>query len=313
MSARPAVGPRPEARARRQALAALEPVPDTHAGLWLERYLPQFGVAGGNQAHLEAVLPLSAGGPAYARHFERWRATLESLPGTLLARATVRGRMVVGLGSESVLETAVSLHRTYGVPFIPGSALKGLAAAAAHRRLADTQAWRRATAGQPAGDSHRILFGDTDDSGAVVFHDALWWPERQAPLDLDVMTVHHPRYYRGEKEQGQPVPPADWDSPNPVAFVTARGDYLVAVTGPGDWAGAALAIIGGALAEDGVGAKTAAGYGRLDVVPLGPAGGAGRQAGGQGEAREPGSRGEPSRSVPAAGGAAEAGESDAGR
>jgi len=35
-------------------------------------------------------------------------------------------RLVVGLGSESVLETAITLHRIYGFPVIPGSALKGL-------------------------------------------------------------------------------------------------------------------------------------------------------------------------------------------
>jgi CRISPR-associated protein Cmr6 len=35
-------------------------------------------------------------------------------------------RLVVGLGADSVLETAITLHRIYGFPVIPGSALKGL-------------------------------------------------------------------------------------------------------------------------------------------------------------------------------------------
>lgn len=35
-------------------------------------------------------------------------------------------RLVVGLGADSVLETAITLHRIYGFPIIPGSALKGL-------------------------------------------------------------------------------------------------------------------------------------------------------------------------------------------
>lgn len=37
-----------------------------------------------------------------------------------------QARLVVGLGTDSVLETAITLHRIYGFPTIPGSALKGL-------------------------------------------------------------------------------------------------------------------------------------------------------------------------------------------
>ena len=45
-------------------------------------------------------------------------------------------RLVVGLGADSVLETAITLHRIYGFPIIPGSALKGLARAQALLTLA---------------------------------------------------------------------------------------------------------------------------------------------------------------------------------
>lgn len=40
--------------------------------------------------------------------------------------AQLDGRMVVGLGSESVLETGLTLHPVTGLPFIPGSSLKGI-------------------------------------------------------------------------------------------------------------------------------------------------------------------------------------------
>jgi hypothetical protein len=45
-------------------------------------------------------------------------------------------RLVVGLGADSVLETAITLHRIYGFPIIPGSALKGLTRAWALLELA---------------------------------------------------------------------------------------------------------------------------------------------------------------------------------
>jgi len=38
-----------------------------------------------------------------------------------------KSRLVIGLGDESVYETSIRLHRNYGVPYIPGSALKGVA------------------------------------------------------------------------------------------------------------------------------------------------------------------------------------------
>lgn len=35
-------------------------------------------------------------------------------------------RMVIGLGNESVYETSMILHHIYGIPYIPGSAIKGV-------------------------------------------------------------------------------------------------------------------------------------------------------------------------------------------
>jgi CRISPR-associated protein Cmr6 len=220
----------------------------------------------GHPAHLLQLTEIQVP-EEYRRFFVRWRRAVEDLgPSTRTAEARVLGRMVAGLGAESVLETSIALHRTYGVPYIPGSSLKGLAAAAAHQCLADP-AWRKAAKGAEIGAFHRVLFGDQESSGEVTFHDALWIPEGTTlPLDLDVMTVHHPDYYQGKDN----APAADWDSPTPVAFLTAHGRYLLAVTGPQEWAETAMAILKIAVEENGAGAKTAAGYGRMQLVIKGP-------------------------------------------
>lgn len=245
---------------RRSALDSLSVSSDTHAGLWLEKCLSDVAEKGpGRQEHFRQLDRLSV--PAeYRRFFQRWRDSVQALqPYTETAEATVQGRMVVGLGAESVLETAIMLHRAYGVPYIPGSALKGLAAAAAHKHLEDPK-WRKLGEDGKIGEWHHILFGDQEASGYVTFHDALWIPNGERfPLDLDVMTVHHPDYYQGSS------PPSDCDSPNPVAFVSARGRYLLALTGPKEWASTAMNLLVEALENDGIGAKTAAGYGRLTV------------------------------------------------
>lgn len=247
---------------QREVLLRLDPDASTHAGLWLDKCLADVEDRGpGRQSHFEQLQKITVS-EEYRRFFQRWKASVAALePYTEIMEATVQGRLVVGLGAESVLETSLSLHRTFGAPCIPGSALKGLAAAAAHKRLEDPE-WRKAGKDEKIGVLHRILFGDQESSGCVTFHDALWIPNgNQLPLDLDVMTVHHPKYYQGEDD----APAADWDNPTPVAFVTARGKYFLALTGPEEWVKVAIAILAEALERDGIGAKTAAGYGRMSV------------------------------------------------
>lgn len=246
---------------RREALDFQQAGDSTNAALWLEKGLEDVKEAGpGRQEHFDQLTRIKVP-DNYPRFFERWKAALETLPPyTETAEATALGRMVVGLGAESVLETSIALHRTYGVPYIPGSALKGLAAAAAHKKL-EEPSWRKIGDDGKIGASHQILFGNLESSGYVTFHDALWIPNGETlPLDLDVMTVHHPDYYQGKES-----PPADWDSPTPVAFLSSRGKYLLAATGPQEWVTAAMRILKDALETDGIGAKTAAGYGRMNI------------------------------------------------
>ncbi len=262
--------------------ALLTATPQTpHAGLWFDAMLEALPVSAGqgNRAeadssafrqHLEA-LERSGVPQGYQDAFGARKAALQGWTGaiegasTCLYSATVDGRMAVGLGTQSLVETSLSLHRTWGVPQIPGSALKGLASSTAHRsRDAD---WRRAETGVPGGKYAQVLFGDTTTAGAVTFHDAWWAPlgETSLPIALDVMTVHHSDYYmKGEV-------PADWDAPNPVGFVTATGTYLVALTGPPMWVDLAFKWLQLGLSRDGIGAKTHAGYGRMTLMPIAPA------------------------------------------
>lgn len=246
---------------RRQVFSELLPGATTHAGLWLDKGLVDVEEKGGNrQAHFDGLIQSIQVPGSYKLFLARWREQIAEVPPfTLLAEVQVRGRMVVGLGRESILETGITLNHTYGVPYLPGSSLKGLAAAAAHKKL-EEEAWRK-----EKGESHRILFGNQESSGYVTFHDALWIPEasQRLPFDLDVMTVHYPKYYQGENQ-----PPSGIESPNPVAFLTTRGRFLLAVSGPEAWTRAAMRILRDALCEEGLGAKTAAGYGRFESFEI---------------------------------------------
>jgi len=252
-----------------------------HPGLWLDKLLPrQFsqGEKGGEDAyrvHFETATTIPVA-DVYRHFYERWEKMLKTA-GVKIAMATTQGRLVVGLGADSALENAITLHRTYGVPIIPGSALKGLAAFYARNRL-DDLAWHVKKDEQGRliyiGDAYRTLFGDTTSAGYVTFFDALYVPgsaEGEMPLALDVVTVHHSDYYQGKKTpQGEVAPPADWDSPNPVPFVSVRGGvkFLVALDGPEYWVEAAFQILRLALIEEGIGAKTNSGYGRMIVEQI---------------------------------------------
>ncbi len=245
-------------KSRRRALdnISLDVRVAPHPGLWLDKFLKEQQEQGGEGTkapHFQEAASTQVS-PVYRDFFNAWKQTLQGV-GAVTKEAKTTGRLAIGLGGESVLETSITLHRTYGVPYIPGSALKGLAARYARTRLEDSE-WRE-------GKAYKILFGDTDEAGYVTFFDALYILGSAAndhPLMMDVMTVHHPEYYQGKSK-----PPADWDSPTPIPFLSATGSYLIALYGDDKWVEAALQILDRALREEGIGAKTSSGYGRMDL------------------------------------------------
>jgi len=249
----------------------------SHPGLWLDRYVrnqlehnesPGKDAQGRplptpNQALVDQVdqIPISS---FYNVFYARWEKALKEHPDTSTRTATAKGRMVVGLGDESVIETAITLHHTYGTPIIPGSALKGLAAHYARNYLDQAQ-WG------VKSQAYRTLFGDIESAGYITFFDALYIPNTghaHKPLHADVITVHHPKYYQGQTDdQGNASPPADWDSPTIIPFLSATGSYLVALAGSEAWVHVTFTILEWALAKLGIGAKTSSGYGRMELKP----------------------------------------------
>src|SRR5947207_13803736 len=144
----------------------LTEVSDTHAELWLDRYMDdQDSKKRAEFIDKVSTIPTPK---IYEAFYHRWIRTLDAL-GAKKYPARVKTRMIVGLGDESVLETSITLHKTYGVPYIPGSTLKGLAASYAHQRLADPK-WNK------GGDAYKVVFGDTDAAGYITFFDAFYIP-----------------------------------------------------------------------------------------------------------------------------------------
>lgn len=212
----------------------------------------------------EEFLVLRASDPFLEDYCARWQ---EMLKAYTVQGFTVRAfqaeptwRMVVGLGAESVLETSIRLHRIYGFPIIPGTAVKGLARAYAHLVLEKPPCDPEVVAicGTPPGKTPLR-------AGHVTFFDAV--PGKAPRLKLDVMNPHYSDYYRGGN-----TPPADYLSPMPVYFLTVEHGspfhFAIAAHRDGaDLAATAEEWLKGSLRDLGVGAKTTAGYGYLETVP----------------------------------------------
>jgi CRISPR-associated protein Cmr6 len=272
----------------------------SHPGLLLQRYLHETAAgedvdAKQKQDILQAAIKASANSETqqlYKTAFDRWQKCLPKESTQSSTLQTV-GRLIVGLGTENVFGTGIRLHHTYGMPVLPGSALKGLAAhycdqiwgerdnpnasdIAKKWRAPRNKDQRNNPDGEDQGSFHKLFFGATDDAGCVIFHDGWFVPgSSKEPLKLDVMTPHH----SGWNNVVNPQAPTDFDSPIPVPFVSVSGQFFVAVTwrGPKDEKQAwkwfferAMECLQEALFHWGIGGKTSSGYGRIQNPPPPP-------------------------------------------
>jgi len=206
----------------------------------------------------------------------------------------LEGGLIIGMGAPHVHETTLSFHKPWGVPYIPGTALKGLL-----RTYYIERALQRIEGYAPScmdaflsGEPHpkdvghkeeqcpvwqsqeklvdevnefRRIFGTKEGRGGVIFMDA--FPSGGSfCLKMDVMSVHYMDYYTGRGN----VPPADWSSPIIIAFMKVvdtkfRGLIISDVLDESQL-NAIKVNMKKALSLYGIGAKTSVGYGVIKVI-----------------------------------------------
>ncbi len=235
-------------------------------GLILDKYPPEAAIqkSEGKSAWLKE---LAASNHVDIRLVEsvyrRWINMITARGATTFVAVT-DWRMVVGLGGESVLETDLTLHHLYGIPYIPGSALKGLT-----RGYVTGEVFPSKEIEQDNGTVKQI-FGSQEHAGTVIFFDAMPVGSK-IDFALDIMNSHYPNYY-GEKKL-----PTNDQNPNPVTFLTVTGTTFVFALAPRrphnekDSKDVELAKgwLQTALEKYGVGGKTSAGYGFFRTVDNG--------------------------------------------
>jgi CRISPR-associated protein Cmr6 len=186
----------------------------------------------------------------YKAAFARWKQAIADGDRFASWQEKLSGRLYIGVVRENALETGITVSHTYGMPMIPGSAVKGLTRACSGDWLDNDEACRWMF-GNEWGE------GDAKaETGGLIFHDAWWVPEGQ-PFAAETVTVHHQGYYGS---QGK-TPATDFDSPVPAPQIAARGAFLFVIEGPPMWTRLAQRLLSDGLRNRGIGGKRSSGYG----------------------------------------------------
>ncbi len=203
-------------------------------------------------------------------------------------------RLIVGLGTDTVYETGITLHHIYGFPYIPGQAVKG-----AMRSFIITEYFDQNEGEAIKSKLFCDIFGCPEKikieksnykshyekamQGKLFFFDA--FPTKAPQIEADIMNPHYSDYYSGK------TPPGDYLNPVPIPFLTVGEDsefqFIIGIKPSAnkkieEYESDPLAqkllgkgtvlrsltvlettntILKTALIESGIGAKTAVGYG----------------------------------------------------
>ncbi len=213
--------------------------------------------------------------------------------------ATLGARLMVNMAGGVIENAGIALDRCFGLPFIPGSAVKGIARAQAlweiHAAKAEDKsrmlrlamllfgygsndikgdfAW---AGGASEARAVAAEIGSTDFKGGACFLPA--YPTTPPTLVVDMVNPHYPEYYRGKRQRAtddeSPIPnyfPAvEAGSSFGFAVLLNRVTQLNGIT-PEDLLRQAKEWLQHAVTRKGVGAKTAAGYGWFEIGRKQPA------------------------------------------
>ena len=261
--------------------ALSHPSAEPHPGLLLHKGLGQTAEDNNKTAKSQLigqVCQIKASG-LYQRAYDRWQtATCSQAMSQRFASVTagIEGRLYIGTERSNALETGITTHRSYGMPLIPGSAVKGncrshalaIGLAAKYAQWIFGNEW--------GGDSQkasppRAEDSNADTGGALIFHDAWWEPgsgpagKTQQPFAPEIITPHHSAYH----SSGGKTPATDFDSPIPAPQIATHGRFYFVIesrepaASPATASYLALAreLLIETLQHQGLGGKGSSGYG----------------------------------------------------
>lgn len=257
-----------------------------HRGLWFERFYGGFspqdwtvpksskdGEVEAKRNWIESVSGDAGDRKALADAADRLVDLISARRGDFRCLRT-DWHFVTGLGLPHPIENGFTWHPTLAAPYFGGAAVKGLLRAylEAWEDPVDLEKLKRWF-----GTANKRNKSDIPErAGDLVFFDAL--PIKPPRLGCDVMTPHMDKWYElgGDTPLDPKVTPGDWHSPVPVPFLVVEDATLLFGIAPRRYAEAeqnqtksdlTAAMDGLVQALDwlGAGAKTAAGYGHMQL------------------------------------------------
>jgi len=198
-------------------------------------------------------------------------------------QAELKSPLITGIGQPHPNEVGMVFDHTMGIPYIPASSVKGIVRFAHILGLINSENLSDYTDkyGEFLVESNletkipAIFGGDADEEkegkkktkklkGKVIFLDA--YPDKIPDLHVDIMNPHYGDYYNDEKGT---TPPADYLDPTPIKFLTVKPGtifiFKALVPEDSDLLEPLKTAFQRALEEEGMGAKTAVGYGRFEI------------------------------------------------
>lgn len=219
---------------------------------------------------------------------ERQTAAAESLAEQIFSYPAIASSpFATGLGNEHPLENGFSFLTPYGLPYLPGSGVKGVIRKAAEELMSGEWGDQGATKGWNE-ESIRAFFGPGEEDferdrdtpalqGALRFWDVLPTPPAaikndKALLTVEIMTPHLGEYYKGNATPNTSL------TPTPLNFLAVAADAgftfhvecnptRLSAEQQKNWQALIEAAFSHAGKWLGFGAKTAVGYGRMNLDP----------------------------------------------
>ena len=198
-------------------------------------------------------------------------------------------RMVLNLGATTAYNNGFLLHKIYGVPYLPGQAIKGVLrhyVIATYFESNEKKAWQN--------ESYRLLFGNEEvesdekdgdeknkviraSQGKAIFFD-VFPTNDNFTIEADIMNPHNTKYYEPSNLSQYPN---DTTNPVPIKFLTLKdASFNITVFVPKEYKekkidfpdsnewnspqNALKQLLSEAMEFQGIGAKTNLGYGRLN-------------------------------------------------
>jgi CRISPR-associated protein Cmr6 len=200
-------------------------------------------------------------------------------------KAELKSPLITGIGQTHPNEVGMVFDHTMGIPYIPASSVKGIVRFAHMLELIKSEnleEYKKSDKdGEYVDESNSktlipcIFGGDADEEkegkketkklkGKVVFLDA--YPVNVPDLHVDIMNPHYGDYYSDENGK---IPPADYLDPTPIKFLTVKPGtkfiFRAIMPNDSDLLQTVKTAFENALKDEGVGAKTAVGYGRFEI------------------------------------------------